>query len=554
MDYLDWRYIFDAMSKTKKQVKPKPEQLGIYIRVSDQKQLKGISLRDQELRGIELAKELGWKYEVFKDGAQSGGVSYLERPALNSLVEKILVGEIGGLYYTDIDRLSREVNDGNLLLTYLIENEVRLFDVKGEIDIKDENQEALQRVRLVFADLERKKIKARVIRALDRNALDGKVTGGPLMPYGYKKGADGKYVIDKEEAKVVKKIYKHALEGKGTKVISNILNEEAIPTKRSSVEKGYLTIRGKKQESFQWRDAVVYNILTNTMYIGQRKYKDKIIEAPSIIDEGTFYSVAELLKTRNNFKNTTNKYNYLLKGLLFCEKCGRPFHGHKRENNKDNAYKCNSSRYKGQFCGNTGISIDYIEDLIWSQLMNLDKAVTEYYGWQTHITLRTLKTKRYLYQNITRLETANENLIAAIEQGKSIDLLSTRLDKNNAELEQLREEQRIFEKGQAIFKNKDDVIALIKKHTSVKATTFEKKLAVARALINRITISNVDQAKPSIKIEYRIDALTGVKLGKQIELTAKMLGNSVRNKDRIIKSTSLIISQDGGEVAHLALK
>ena len=60
-------------------------KIGIYTRVSTEEQKKtGISLRDQELRGIEFCIKNGYEYEVFSDGGYSGEL-YLEfRPSLNN--------------------------------------------------------------------------------------------------------------------------------------------------------------------------------------------------------------------------------------------------------------------------------------------------------------------------------------------------------------------------------------------------------------------------------------------------------------------------------------
>ena len=52
-----------------------------------------------------------------------------------------------------------------------------------------------------------------------------------------------------------------SVEGNGTKVISNYLNDNAIPTKRMRIQSGSsLKVKGKKKNHFVWRDSVVYSI------------------------------------------------------------------------------------------------------------------------------------------------------------------------------------------------------------------------------------------------------------------------------------------------------
>ena len=79
---------------------------------------------------------------------------------------------------------------------------------------------------------------------------NGKVGGGLLINYGYTKDENKMLVIDPVESKVVKLIYQLCLEGKGTKVISNYLNENNIPTKRMNVKNSSMKVKGKKKINF----------------------------------------------------------------------------------------------------------------------------------------------------------------------------------------------------------------------------------------------------------------------------------------------------------------
>uniref|UniRef100_UPI0040486E66 recombinase family protein n=1 Tax=Algoriphagus sp. TaxID=1872435 RepID=UPI0040486E66 len=93
-------------------------KIGIYVRVSTEEQRKtGISLRDQEQRGIEFCAKNGFNYEVFSDGGFSGELEIEKRPALSRLVDKLLTKpkEIDGIFVVDIDRLTRDTKLGFLL-------------------------------------------------------------------------------------------------------------------------------------------------------------------------------------------------------------------------------------------------------------------------------------------------------------------------------------------------------------------------------------------------------------------------------------------------------
>ena len=50
---------------------------------------------------------------------------------------------------------------------------------------------------------------------------------------------------------------------------------------------------------FLWRDSVIYKILTNSIYKGERLFVGKVYNSPVIISPEIFDSVQLLLKKRN---------------------------------------------------------------------------------------------------------------------------------------------------------------------------------------------------------------------------------------------------------------
>src|SRR5574344_2138218 len=106
---------------------------------------------------------------------------------------------------------------------------------------------------------------------------------------------------DDDESYIVQQIFDLYLKGNGTPEICNILNKVSVPTRS-----------GKK-----WVDGVIYGILTNPIYIGQRRRKksEEIIEGRKttkkeyeliyqeqlkIIEPEVFEKVQKLLKSNYN--------------------------------------------------------------------------------------------------------------------------------------------------------------------------------------------------------------------------------------------------------------
>ncbi len=202
--------------------------LGIYKRVStDEQSLTGISLNNQEVRGKELAYKLGYDFKVYADEGVSGSLSIDKRPGLKSLIDDIADKKIDAIFVLDLDRLSRgDIIQITIIKNILKENKVKLYDVNNEINLNDINQEFLTDIRSLINNYETKKTSQRIKSVLTQNIVEGKVGGGPLLPFGYKKGEHNILVVNEDEAEVVKLIFKLSLEGMGTKVIANYLNEK----------------------------------------------------------------------------------------------------------------------------------------------------------------------------------------------------------------------------------------------------------------------------------------------------------------------------------------
>ena len=103
------------------------------------------------------------------------------------------------------------------------------------------------------------------------------------IPYGYDY-VNGKLIINKEEAEIVKKIFQWYLDGKSIGWIVKTLQKRKISTKKGGV----------------WAKKTVSSILKNPIYCGYlkwEKYLNKGDHEP-IIDVDTFNKVQNLIKKR----------------------------------------------------------------------------------------------------------------------------------------------------------------------------------------------------------------------------------------------------------------
>lgn len=514
-------------------------RIGVYCRVSTEEQgRKGVSILDQEHRGIEFCNKNNYKYEIFNDAGLSGELSPEDRPELNKLLEKIYEKEIDGVFVVDFDRITRDEKYGFVLKRILNESQIKLFDTHGEINLNDETQDLLLGIKILLSSFELKKLRTRIKRSLERSVAEGRVGGGPLITYGYKKGENKKLVVDEVECEIVKLIYQLAIQGKGTKVIANYLNEHNIPTKRNTSNTGYMNVKGEKKTIFLWRDSVVYRILKNKMYYGVRTFKGKEYECPSIINKDKYDLVQDLLSKRNQMKDTNNKYFYLLKGLIECGSCKSRFYGLKRADLSSNYYGCSSQRHLNEWCKTKGINIDYLDNLVINQIYNLDKDVDYFFDWYENNDM-----KKHYFIELTSvrkrekmLKSKIENLLELGIDGKiEKGIFNNKMEELNKELLISTETKKHLLKQFTISDKKEDVLNLVKTYIeNIKNTTDMKiKREYVRGIVDKIYIQWMDNLKKHhIYIKYKIDNLTQYSLEKDIELTYNEAGYRL---DRDIK-------------------
>jgi hypothetical protein len=308
-----------------------------------------------------------------------------------------------------------------------------------------------------------------------------------------------------------------------------------IPTKRNNVPKGKMKIRGKVVKEFVWRDSVVYRILTNSIYCGERNYKGKIYNCPSIIEKTNFQLVQELLKERKHYVNTTNKYSYLLKGLILCPKCKNLFYGRKREDLSDNQYCCSSQR-NSDFCGNRGVNIDKIEKIVWSSILELPNKIKSLIVDKNSDYVKSLKEEIEKSKKILiNLELNKNRLVEEIFRNEK---LSSTFQKNLDELAEkieyyinyLEDKERQLE----MSNQHDTLVKVLKSQLSPlkkQKLEFEEKQRIVRSYVSFIIIKWSElRQEHLIWIQYRISELSDLKIQGLSKISYDKIGFLYKEK------------------------
>ena len=269
---------------------------------------------------------------VAEDLDVSGAVSPFDRPSFGPWLAR--PDEWDGLIVSRLDRLTRSTLDFLILYRWLDERGKVLIAIDAKIDMSTPQGRAFAQVGVVFAELERETIRARVLDAYRVKQQAGAYPGG-TVPFGYlvtrdDGGKGWRFEHDPEYAPVVAGMAGRLLGGESLSQVSRWLNDSGIPTSRN-VQR----IRASKlvRES-RWTPFTVAKVLRNPAVAGLVPSKGKPLRDPDgmviqrcagIITGETWDRVRAVLS--DNADKTGPRVNSApLRRVAFCGECGSALH------------------------------------------------------------------------------------------------------------------------------------------------------------------------------------------------------------------------------------
>ncbi len=311
----------------------KEYKAGIYLRLSKEDIAENNSIEAQRIITTEYAKKNG--FIIAKEYVDNGYSGMLEsRQGLNRMVVDIITNKINMVIVKDISRLTRDKNKtGYYTEIFFPDNDVRFISVTELID-SGERYEIDDSIMLrgmvnqyYVADISRK------IKSVKTNKKKNGEYVEFFVPYGYKKDENDKYkvVVDENVSDNVKLIFDMYLQGFSQGKIAKYLTELGFDTPKK--------YKGQNVKINEWRNDTIGRILKDPFYRGQmiiNKYvtdfktkktkktpkKDwQIIKGkhPPLVSAEMFERAQELLE--ENFSKPKQKYEYLLRDLVFCGHC-----------------------------------------------------------------------------------------------------------------------------------------------------------------------------------------------------------------------------------------
>lgn len=357
--------------------------LYIYTRVSTSTQsLKGYSLEAQKKIGIEKANFLNMSYRVFEERGHSAAIESIEnRIELKKLLNLCEEGKVKNIFVTEWDRITRNQITQAYIKKIFKDNKIMLFTANQQYNLENYDDEFISDLSALLAVRENKIRVERSQRGKIESVKKGKWHGG-LLPFGYTKDKDNTLIIDSEEEVIYKEIIKMSLSGFGCNSIAKELNSRNIKTKGSKLLRNGIFIKDKfsnnrifkKKEDLLWKANTILTILKNPLYKGKRRYKEDYHKAPAIISEDVWLKVQQnLINNKIKSPRSNNKYFYLLRGLLKCNRCDRYMYGLIKPKKGMRLYCCSSNRPDPirKHCKMKNINIDKIESLVWNTIITI---------------------------------------------------------------------------------------------------------------------------------------------------------------------------------------
>lgn len=320
----------------------------IYARYSSANQ-RDVSIEQQYDACEKYASAHGYTVvERYADRAITGTTD--NRPAFQRMMQEAHTGEFDFVIAWKSNRMGRNMMQAMVNVSKLADLGIRCLYVEEDFDDTAAGRFALRSMMNVN-QFYSENLAEDVRRGMADNASKCMVNN--LPPFGYRKGKDGKFEIDPDQAEIVREIYTRVLDGWSIYDIQTDLNNRGIKTGRGR----------------EWKKQSFGHLLQNVAYTGVYKWADVVVEGgvPEIIDRDTFNRVQMLLKSKKKprGKQRTND-EYILTGRLFCGHCGAPMTaqtGTSCTGRKFAYYACNRKRYE-HACDKQNVPKDELEETV----------------------------------------------------------------------------------------------------------------------------------------------------------------------------------------------
>lgn len=368
--------------------KGRPITAALYARYSSNAQNDGNSIEAQ----VKAIEDFAGREKIvitgrYVDEACSG--TNADRPRFQDMINDAKNMLFNIVLVHKYDRFMRDERTGLIYEDELKRYGVFLISVAEPINSDEPINDVTKSILRSYAAYYSKNLSREVMKGMKINAQNGYTNGG-TPPLGYDLESvttgDGKsrkqYVVNEEEAKIVKLIFQMIIDGSGYIEIINRLNamnyntKSGHPFKKNSIHD---ILRNRK-----YQGDLIFNKCTGkdpfSHTRNSHKYKrpeDWIIipdGIPAIISKEDFKKVQDIMDKRKQIRHPEYIVPYLLSGKIICGVCNYAYTGNYNRSPKYKepykTYRCGNRASRGSSCEckNKPIRLNEIEPFVLTTL------------------------------------------------------------------------------------------------------------------------------------------------------------------------------------------
>lgn len=436
------------------------QKCALYVRVSTHWQIDKDSLpvqREDLINYAKYALNID-KYEIFEDAGYSA--KNTDRPAFQQMMARLRTGEFSHLVVWKIDRISRNLLDFAEMYAEIKKLGITFVSKNEQFDTSNAMGEAMLKIILVFAELERNMTSERVTAVMLARASNGQWNGGKV-PYGYDYDKEtGTFSINEAEASVINMIYDTYERVQSLLAVARTLNEKGILPRSGT----------------PWNPTTISTMLKNPFYTGAYRYnyhdesksggntsnkflkpKDDWIlvqdHHPAIIPAERQERVCAILEdnrrsNKRSSKTYVRKNTHIFAGVLYCGYCGSQMQStvdrERADGYRPSIYACSRKR-RFDDCENKYISDVVVAPFVLNYIANVIKAQNNF-GKSTPIETFERKLLRgTMFSEVEHIEQVGlQEMYDMLRSGVSDAVYTSRTLSDIADAQELADERDLL--------------------------------------------------------------------------------------------------------------
>lgn len=456
-----------------------------YVRVSSKKQ--DLTRQIKELEDFAESKNLR-VIKCIKDITSASKAFIDERDGFNDLKKYLKSNEsVKNVLVHEVSRLGRKNFEVQNVIEEFYQLGVNIHFRDLNISTLDSNGNKSAESSIIIsilgsmAENETRLLAERIKSGLLNSAKNGLAFNEKIT--GYKKGKDGRPIIDDTNAPMVKRMFELAANETSlyfiTKHIIEEFDKEIHPK----------TING---------------IIKNSFYKGERKYLGETILVDKIIDKNTWQKANDFLSSRKKFTKRYRIHENIVEGKIVCYDCNNPTYQIVVEKARCNIFKCSKN------CS-TSVNRPWLYEMI-RYVVDKHTKETNDKEFKENLKIKTKENEQLLTDLVKRRKVVETAQLTNYENYLLKNVKNTIYERANDKFE--RELNRIELNLKECNKKKKSFKSALRtkpQHFSEDLKTFKvqiKDILKEVEVANDFVILNINNV-----VQYRIPQINGTKLG-----------------------------------------